>query len=255
MLGVLAVVVLGACRVQTEVGLSVEEDGSGTVEVGVGLDDDALGRVPGIEDELRVEDLRATGWTVVGPVAEADGNTWFRISKPFATPEEAGAVLAEVAGVDGPFRDFRVERDRPFARTTYSFEGTVDLAAGLEGFGDDDLAALLDGEPLGEDVAAIEARLGEPLDTVFGLQVAVDLPGDVSSNAPTEGGRAVWQARLSQGAPLELRAESTEYRTGTVALTAVGGLAVIGALGTIGGGVWARRSEGSRGRRPRHRRN
>ncbi|MDQ3372166.1 MAG: hypothetical protein M3482_05470, partial [Actinomycetota bacterium] len=86
-LGVLAVVALGACRVETEVGLTVEEDGSGMVEVGIGLDDDALGRVPGIADELRVEDLQATGWTVVGPVEEADGYTWFRISKPFATPE------------------------------------------------------------------------------------------------------------------------------------------------------------------------
>lgn len=233
MLGVLAVVALGACRVETEVGLSVGEDGSGVVEVGIGLDDDALARVPGIEDELRVEDLRATGWTVVGPVEEADGNTWFRISKPFATAEEAGAVLAEVAGADGPFRDFRLVRDRPFARTTYRFEGTVDLTAGLEGFGDAELAALLDGEPLGEDVAAIEARLGEPVDAVFGFQVAVRLPGDVSSNAPTEAGDgAMWQASLAQGAPLELRAESTQYRTSTVALTAIGALAVLAALGT-----------------------
>jgi hypothetical protein len=241
-LGVLAVVALGACRVETEVGLTVEEDGSGMVEVGIGLDDDALGRVPGIADELRVEDLQATGWTVVGPVEEADGYTWFRISKPFATPEEAAAVLTEVTGVDGPIRDLRVERERPFARTTYGFEGTVDLAAGLEGFGDDALAALLDGEPLGEDVAAIEARFGESIDAMFGLRVVVDLPGDESSNAPTEtADGAVWEFRLASGAPVELRAASTEYRSSTLALTAIGALAVLGALGVAGRGRWVGR--------------
>ncbi len=246
---VLAVVAVGGCRVRTEVGVDVADDGSGVVTVAVGLDPDAVARVGRLEDELRLDDLVATGWDISEPTEEADGFTWIRGSKPFATPEEAATVLAEITGEEGPFQDFGVTRERSFARTSYGFEGTVDLSGGLEEFGDDALAVSLDGEPLGEDVAAIEARIGAALDEAFTMRVAVRLPGDLTStNAPTRADNgAVWAPRLSEPGAIHLRAESEVVRTRTIALTAVAALALVAALAVAVGFPWRRRR-----RRARH---
>jgi hypothetical protein len=222
---VLVALAAGACQVRTEVGIDVEEDGSGRVTVSVGLDADALERVPQLADQLRTSDLAAAGWDITGPEAGDGGFTWFRAEKGFETPDEATELLEDLAGEDGPLRDLSLRRTRSFARTSFEFRGTVDFSGGLEAFGDDELAASLDGEPLGEDVAAIEERLGQTLDNVFRFQLAVRLPGDVSSNAPsTISNGAVWQPRLSEGAPVMLLASSTEWRTTT--LLWLGGAAV-----------------------------
>ena len=249
----LLVVVLAAagCEVRTEVGIEVDDDGSGTVTVAVGLDDDAMSRVPGLERELRLDDLRATGWEITGPTPEADGFTWIRGSKGFDTPSQAAAVLAEVAGEEGPFRDFVVTRERSFARTEFGFRGTVDFTGGLEAFGDEALAAALDGEPLGEDVAAIEERIGQAIDEAFTFRVAVRLPGDLSSsNAPTEADNgAVWQPRLSEGGPIELTASSEVVRTRTIVLVVVAAVAALAAVLVLVGVPWRRRR--ARGRHAR----
>ena len=238
LLALLVVVLASAgCQIRTEVGVDVEEDGSGIVSVSVGLDDDAMRRVPGLEQELRLDDLRATGWEITGPTLESDGFTWIRGTKPFDTPEEAGEVLAEVAGENGPFRDFAVTRERAFARTDFGFRGTVDFTGGLEAFGDEALAAALDGEPLGEDVAAIEERIGAAIDEAFTFRVAVRLPGDVtSSNAPTTADNgAVWEPRLSEAGPIELVAASEVTRTTTIVLLVLAAVAAVAALAVLVG--------------------
>ena len=232
-----ALVLTSACEVRTDVAVELREDGSGFVSVGAGLDADAVERVPGIADELRLDDLVATGWEVQLPTLEDDGYTWIRVRKPFATPEEAEAVLAEIAGENGPLRDFVVSRERSFARTDYGFEATVDFTGGIESFADESLSELLDGEPLGEDVAAIEARIGVPIDEAFTFRIAVRLPGEVESNAPTQAGNgAVWQPTLADPGPTRLEATGEVVRWRTYVFIAVavvaGGLAlIVGALG------------------------
>ena len=230
LLAVLVVALLAACQVRTEVAVDVAEDGSGTVTVSVGLDPDAAARFPGLADELRVDDLEATGWTVTGPAVEEDGFSWVRASKPFATPEEAGEVLTEIAGPGGPFRDFALTRERSFARTEYGFSGVVDFSTeGLAAFSDDALTQALDGEPLGESVEAIEARIGAAIDDAFTFRVAVGLPGDVESNAPTAASNgAVWEPRLSEGRAITLEATSEVARNRTLVLLGVAALGVLG---------------------------
>ena len=74
------------CRVRTQLAVDVEEDGSGMVTVAVGLDADAVDRVPALDQELRLDDLEAAGWEVTGPSAEDDGLTWFRATKGSPRP-------------------------------------------------------------------------------------------------------------------------------------------------------------------------
>ena len=223
----LVVVAASACRVRTEVGVDVNDDGSGTVTIRVGLDDDAIASYPGYEQALRIDDLRATGWAVTGPTKEADGFTYVQVTKPFANPDEATQIFSEVSGPNGPFRDFRISRTRSFARTSTRFDGTIDFTrGGLEQFADSDLAAQLDGKPLGDDVAAIEARLGEKLDKVFQFKVAVRLPGDVTSNAPARAlNGAVWEPKLSDTTPTVLSASGRSWRTTSLIAVAVAAVA------------------------------
>jgi hypothetical protein len=254
LVALLAVLLLAACQVRTEVAVDVAEDGSGTVTVSVGLDPDAASRFPRLADDLRVDDLEATGWTVTGPAVEDDGFSWVRATKPFSTPEQAGAVLAEIAGAEGPFRDFAVTRERSFARTEYGFSGVVDFSSeGLAAFSDEALTEALDGEPLGESVAAIETRIGAAIDDAFTFRVAVGLPGEVESNAPTSASNgAVWEPRLSEGRAITLEATSEEVRTrtlGFVAAAAVGALAVL----VVGIVVPVRRARRRRALKPRGR--
>jgi len=233
--GVLVLLVSG-CRMTVDVNVTVEEDGSGAVEVVLGLDEDALEQVGGdLSAVLATDDLLAGGWAIDGPVAEADGFTRVRVSKPFGTPEEAAAVFAEVAGEDGPFQDFAVTRETSLAETTWGFTGRIDFSGGLEAFGDEGLAAELEGEPLGESVEEIEARLGESLNRLISVRVSVRLPGDVSSNATTKADNgAVWQAAFGQD-PIEMEATGTERRVLTWVL---GGLAVVLLIAAIGVAVF-----------------
>lgn len=217
---VVACLMAVGCQVRTVVTVDVAEDGSGTVEVAVGLDDEAVGQIPDLDDNgstdqtdltqlVRVEDLTAAGWEVAEAEVE-DGTTWFRISKPFGTPAEANEILAELTGPEGPLRDFELTRSTGFGRDGFELTGTVDLSGGLEAFGDEGLAAALDGEPLGEDAAAIEQRLGRPLAEMFTFEMDVNMPGASDSFSPA----------LGEG-PVQIAAESTTTDTGVFALVGV----------------------------------
>ena len=80
-----------------------------------------------------------------------------------------------------------MSRSTSFGRTELGFAGTADLSGGLEAFGDEGLAAALDGEPLGQDVAAIEAAAGVPLAEAVTVEITADLDGQSQSWAPRLG--------------------------------------------------------------------
>jgi hypothetical protein len=205
------------------------EDGSGTVTVGVALDDEALAQVPDVDDDgtsgpadlaalVRTEDLVAAGWTVGDPVS-GEGETALRVSRPFGTPAEAEQILDELTGPAGALRDLAVTRSPSFGRTELGFTGTVDLSGGIEAFGDEGLAAALDGEALGEDAAAIEARLGQPLADAVTVEVTADLGGEAQAWAPRLGDPAV-----------DMEADRTVYDVPVLALAAVAALAALALL-------------------------
>jgi hypothetical protein len=139
-----------------------------------------------------------------------------RFRKPFDTPEEANAIFQEIAGADGPFQDFAVSHDTSFANTEWGFTGRVDFGGGIEAFSDDELAAALDGEPLGQSVEEIEEQLGDALSRIIQVRVGVRLPGEVTSNASTKAENgAVWQVGFGEGT-VEMEATGTETRTASV---------------------------------------
>jgi hypothetical protein len=208
---------LGACRLQLDVNVEVAEDGSGEVEVVVAVDRDGIDRIGGdLDAVLATDDLEDAGWTIEGPDEETDGFTRVRFRKAFDDPDEASAIFEEIAGEEGPFQDFAVSHDSSLARTEWGFRGRVDFSGGLEAFGDDELAAALDGEPLGQSVEEIEAQLGEALSRIIQVRVGVRLPGEVTSNATTKAENgALWQVSFGDGT-VDMEANGEETRTATV---------------------------------------
>ena len=181
--------------------------GSGVVRAGIGLDDEALGEVGDPARELRLDDLRESGWTVTGPSKEADGLTWVRLSKPFADSDEAGRVASELSGPDGPFRDFLVERKRTFAKTTTRFTGTVDLSKGLAVLSDTGLEQALGDE----NVAGLRDRFAKDFDRTLSVRVDVRLPGQTRS----------WEPKVGEELRLEAASEQWNVRPLIAAVAAL----------------------------------
>lgn len=216
------------------VGIQSDADGTGRVRVAATLDRGAVeqlvGQAAGDPDavdpatRIKVDDLRKAGWTIDGPTETEGGGLDVVATHRFADAAEARALVDDVGGDPGPFRDVRLRQERTFFKTRTEFRGTVDLGRRLGAFTDPELRQALeatDQAPLGITDAQLEQRLGAALDRLFGLHVAVRLPGDLrSSNAPTTTDNgAVWTPSL--GETVQLEAASERWNVGNlVALAA-----------------------------------
>ena len=235
--------VVTACRVDVEVGIDAEADGSGRVRVEVVADKELADSVD-LSAGVRVDDLRQAGWSVE-TARQPDGGFRVVATKPFDDTEGARLAVEEVSGPTGPFQDFRLEQSRSFARTTTRFTGTVDFARGIEAFGDPGVREALGGSDVGVDLARLEQVLNGPVDRAVGVRVAVRLPGEVESNAPqaTSNG-ARWELRLRDR--VDLTAESTAWNLTNLAGAAAAVLATVALLAVL---VASRRRPGVTRRR------
>ncbi|MFO7591347.1 MAG: hypothetical protein R6X23_10705 [Acidimicrobiia bacterium] len=178
--GVLALALAG-CAVDATVTVRVREDGSGTVQVEVRADADAvtaveLGGVP-IDDAVRLADLADTGWSVGRWVKADDGSATLELETQFDNVSEVAAIVRELNGDLGPLQRMRASRDSGLLATRTSVTGRIDLAAAGSGVADDaELSAAL--VALGVDVGVIDEQLRAQVQSSFGLEVVVQLPGE-----------------------------------------------------------------------------
>ena len=213
----LALLVCSACQVTIAVGVDAKQNGSGVVRAGVGLDDDALRQIPDLAQQLRVDDLKRAGWTVVGPRKESDDRTWVRATKVFPNPAAAGKALNELNGANGPFKSFRLQIKHSFLRTKTSFTGTVDRV-GAQGLADPKLQQQFAGS--GVDPKVLEQQLNLVIDRSVRTEVVANLPGSISSNAPTQlSGGVVWHPKAGEQA--HLVASSTAWNLRPIIFGAV----------------------------------
>lgn len=234
-----AALVFSACKVDVTLGVRVADDGSGEVRAAFVLDEEAVDAVGGeLGPALRVADLIQAGWEV-DVDDEVDGGGAEAVAiKRFGTPEQLGDVIDELSGETGPFRDFRVTRDRGFFTTDYEFTGTVDLEGGVGATaldpGDDALATELEGE--GVDIEALRDFLSERLAGVFDVQVIVAMPGDGSNNAPVSaGGEPSWSPDIGETA--ELRASSSSLDVLRIFWLAFGAVVLLLAVAVFTGRI------------------
>ncbi len=223
----MGLLLLSGCQAGIRIGVDANDHGGGRVVAVVTLDPDAQKLVGDLKGELKVDDLTKAGWTVVGP-EKVGRDVRVTATKPFKTPGGAEKAVRELDGDKGLFKDFTFSQKKGLLRTTSSFRGTVDLRKGIESFSDSELEKTL-GSPLGATPAEIEKRIGTALSDALPITVGVLLPGEVSSNAPTEaGGSAAWHPKL--GDRLTLVASAKKWNTKVIGLGAVAILAAGTAL-------------------------
>lgn len=187
-LAVVAVLLaLSGCQVKVAVDAQVNADGSGTLKVGVGLDEKALQRLGDPAINVKTADMTAAGWVVSPPVKEADGLTWLRASKPFANAAELTATMDELTDQQaqrGLFHGFTFTKVEDDTTITYKLAGTIDPAAGVAAFGDADLAAKLNGDAFGGNLAAIEAEEGKPIADMVTIDLSATVAGGPAKKYP-----------------------------------------------------------------------
>jgi FMN phosphatase YigB (HAD superfamily) len=157
---------VAACRVDTSVHVEVEDAGSGTVTVVLNADAVAVARVPELAGGLRLDDARAAGWAVEGPLFRADGGVQIRAVKRFESSAQLPQLLEEFAGPDVIFTDVVLEQTRSFAETSYRFQADVDPTPPLDTFSDSALAAIFEGQPFGRPLQDLIAEAGTPEDSL-----------------------------------------------------------------------------------------
>lgn len=200
-----AVVLLAACRVDVQVSMLVNPNGSGTVTVTIDVDKEIIQRSPDIADNLDFSDLEKNGWQLTKPVDTASGGKQLVLVRDFANESEATAVLAQLNGDRGPFREVILRRGGKARDSSWNLSGRLEVTGGLQAFADDQLIAALGATPYENIVKSQDLDLGKALTIEF----VASLPGELkSSTAIPENGMLSWRV-ATDGTPVDL-ATSTE---------------------------------------------
>ena len=160
------------------------------------------------------------------------------LTKPFASPEQANLVLAEV----GAPLQVALAQAREFALVRTTVTGAV-TGVDLDAFADAELVQALGGAvPLAGRVTPEQLAAG------FGLTVGFSLPGEVvAANGTVDQGTVSWQPSMAPGAVTPLQAAAELRDEGALAardreslarrgLWAWGGLVALVAV--VGAIVW-----------------
>ena len=184
------VALLAGCHVGVDIDVRMTEDGAGTVTITVIADKAIVDRAPGLAGDLRLDDVRAAGWTVDGPSATPDGGLQIVLTQPFSTPEQANAILASVNAAGGPLMGITFARTRGDDATTFTLNGTLQITGGLDAFSDADLLAVVGATPYANQLAAASIAPNDAATVTF----RASLPGDVQSTTAPAGGPLTWVA-------------------------------------------------------------
>ena len=204
------VIALAGCRLDVGVDIAMRADGTGTVTVTATADPELIAAAPSALADLRLDDIRAAGWTVADPAKGADGSVALTLTKPFASPAEATAILGELNGPDGPLRALTVTLDRSFATVSSRLTGTVQVTGGLGAFSDAALAQALGSAPLANLVT-------QPVDQALALSVTARFPGRVTTaNGEIADDRSsvTWRPALTDGTSTALDARFAQVDQG-----------------------------------------
>lgn len=234
---VLALAALAGCRLEVAVDTEVERNGAGVVRVEVRADAELLARAPTALSDVRLDDLRATGWTAAGPESSPYGSAVVRLEKPFASPEEGAAILRSLNGPQGPLHDVTLVSTVDGDDEAVQLNAVARLDGGVEAFADSALVQAAGGVPFAG---------GVPVGEGLGLTFSVAVPGEVvAPGAVVEDGRATWTAPLAPGQATVLSARGEWSASGparfrTIATAALIALAVY-AMGLMAFVVWRAR--------------
>jgi hypothetical protein len=176
---VITALALAGCEVDAHVLVTMNEDGSGTVQTTVTLDAEAVARVETdgrtLETAFPLGDFADAGWTVGAWERAEDGGAEIVFSRAYAGEEQLNQRLVELVGDTGILRDAQIDRERGLFKTRDEVSLAADvrtLSAGVEA--DPELAASL--TAAGLDVATLDEQLTTELRDAFRLRVTLEGP-------------------------------------------------------------------------------
>ena len=203
---VVCALALGACRLDVDVAVTMQPDGTGEVTVTAVADRELLDQVPGVLDDLRFDDATDNGWVVAEPTLDADGNATLTLSRPFTSATELANALNSIGP---PFARFQVARTPGTGATeghmSNAVVGALVLADGFESFSDSELTSAVGGAPFDD----LLASSGLSPEQAMSFALRVDLPGEVVAASGTEVAPGVIEWR----APLDGSELSVQYQT------------------------------------------
>ncbi|MEO7398004.1 MAG: hypothetical protein ABIW84_05525 [Ilumatobacteraceae bacterium] len=185
--------ICASCRVDIDIDVAMQDDGSGEVTVMVIADAEVVQKSPTLGTDLRFDDVRAAGWTVDGPAATPSGGIQVELRHPFTSPDQATQILAEISGPRGPLVGITLGRTIVKRTTTYTLNGSLRVADGLGSFSDAELTEAVGATPYATQVSGAGM---EPSDAV-GITFSAVLPGSINNTtAATTGDVLSWAVPL-----------------------------------------------------------
>ncbi len=195
-------VALAACQIDIAVDIAVEPDGTGTVTVVATADADLVRRVPGLAEDLVLDDVADAGWVITGPAPTEAGGLAVTFTHDFVSADEATNLLRSLGP---PFNEIVLQRGTPNDETTNQLTGLLGLPGGFGDFADDDLIAAVGSLPFEDELAAS----GATPENSLAVRLTATMPGvvvDDDTNATIDDDGALsWIVPLD-GSISELRA-------------------------------------------------
>ena len=186
-------VLLCSCQVNAVVSLDVAQNGSGLVTINMIADSQIVEQVPNLADDLEFEDVTNAGWVVTRPNKTVDGGLQVSLSHTFDNADQASALLNQLSGEFGPFKQMSVTRSGKDTDSTFKLDGILQVDGGLNAFADPSLLKTIGGAPFAENLRQAELDLGKAMTIDF----IATLPGviDRTSGLNTEN-TVTWRVPL-----------------------------------------------------------
>jgi hypothetical protein len=191
---VLLTVVMSGCRLDLDVTIKVEADGTGQVTAQFIADPDLTAALPPGADMLLLSDAREAGWEIEGPTPTDQGGLRVTMSKATASLDDLAIAIAEIgppfvvealerrADTDPGSNTSSLEISKifnSFALTAVLPDG--DSPQGFAAFSDPDLTSVMGGVPFGDELLALGATPEESMSLVL----RIDAPGKVTAHSGT----------------------------------------------------------------------
>ena len=172
------VMVATGCRVDMDIAVVMNADGSGDVTVRVVADAAVVQAAPDAVNGLLTDDLLARGWVVDGPTIADDGSASVAITAPFDDATGLGVRLGDIGvPILTASADRTVTADQ--TRADNQVQLTLGVPGGFSAFADTDLVEVLGGQPFADDLAEVD-----PADALT-IDVYMTLPGSIADTDGT----------------------------------------------------------------------
>lgn len=199
-------VALVGCRLDLNVDVVVEPDGTGTISVVATVDADVVAAVPTLATELVTDDIVAAGWTVDGPTTLPDGGLTVTLRHDFSSDVEATNLLNSIGP---PFNEMSLTRNTSGEDTTTRLGGLLGLPDGFESFADEDLIAAVGSVPFAEQIASSGATPDTSISAVLRAQLPGEIQGD-ETNGTAQGDNVLEWTVPTDGTIVDARAVAVQ---------------------------------------------